>query len=99
MFAITGQVQNVFSTPSGTRKDGTKYESETKVQIMGTTTLSNGEPKMELVTLSVPPGWAIEIKKHQGKQVTLPCSLFASGGVVKPFIHGDASLPENLRSK
>jgi hypothetical protein len=99
MFSITGQVTNVFHTPGGKRKDGSSYDSETKMQIMGNTFLSNGEKKAELVTLTMPLSWVEPVKRCLGKELTFPCGIFVSGGVLRPFISESTPIPASLTSK
>lgn len=54
MFALCGQVLNVFVQPGGvSKKTGEEYEARDKVQLLGELPLQDGQKRMELVTLTV----------------------------------------------
>lgn len=93
MFTVSGKVLQVFTAPEGKTKDGQSYGGDAKLQLLGEVTLKNGEKKNDLLTLSMPQGWVEKIKAWVGKDITVPCGLYASGGVVKPYIPDNAVLP------
>jgi len=97
MFSIFGTNSECFLYSwGGRRKDGSVYEANTKVQIMGETILESGEKRMELVTLLVPSGWVDSVKAYVGQRVTVPVSIYASGAPLRVSIVKGASLPMRL---
>lgn len=88
MFSITGRLTNIFEQPGGQGKDGKAYPAISKAQIMGNVVLKNGEKRIELLTLSVPPNRLPELKACLNTDVTLPCGIFVSGGRITPFLTG-----------
>jgi hypothetical protein len=96
MFSITGQVLQVFKAPEGKTKAGDSYGGDYRLQLLGTQRLKNNETKKELVTLSMPSKWGIELYKCVGSTITLPVSLMASGNVVRAFIPDGEELPKDV---
>lgn len=93
MFTVSGKVLQVFTAPEGTSKEGQKYGGDARLQLLGDVTLKNGEKKNDLLTLSIPENWGDKVKGWIGKDITIPCGLYVSGGVVKPYIPDNAVLP------
>lgn len=86
MFSVTGRLEKIFETPAGKGKDGQAYEATVKAQIMGEIVLKNGETKLELLTLTIPPRMVAEAKSCLKTDVTWPCGLFVSGGKITAFL-------------
>jgi hypothetical protein len=86
MFTLTGQVINVFVTPTGVNKSsGEEYGGQDKVQVLGDIPLPNGETKKDIVTLTTHN--ASDFKSLTGSTVSLPVSFYApSKGQVIFFI-------------
>lgn len=85
MFALCGQVLNVFVQPGGvSKKTGEAYEARDKVQFLGEFPLQEGGKRMELVTLSVDD--ARPYKAVEGKRVRVPVGFFTSGNLVQFYI-------------
>lgn len=96
MFTVTGQVLNVFKAPEGKKKTGETYGGENKIQLLGTIRLKTGGVKNELITLTMPVKWGLELFKGVGKTITLPVSLMASGNVVKAYIPDAEEIPKDV---
>lgn len=73
MIVLEGILMNVFETPKGVSKDGKEYGGESKIQIMYENTLSNGEKRTELETLTVDD--ATPYKGKEKTAVRVPVSL------------------------
>lgn len=85
MFALCGQVLNVFVQPGGVSKNtGEVYEARDKVQFLGEFPLQEGGKRMELVTLSVDD--ARPYKAVEGKRVRVPVGFFTNGKLVQFYI-------------
>ena len=86
MFHITGQVLNTYFQPGSTDPEtGEKTQGKNKVQILGKIPVSNGESKMDIVTLSIPDG--IDFEPHMQKHVNVPLGMFSpSKGNIIYFI-------------
>lgn len=85
MFALCGQVLNVFVQAGGVSKaTGEEYEARDKVQLLGELPLQDGQKRMELVTLTVDDARPFEAVK--GKRVRVPVGFFASGKNVQFYI-------------
>ena len=78
---LTGQVINVLITPTGTNREGQSYGGDHQVQILGETSLQNGEIRKELVTLRTENPESF--KKATGKTVAVPVGAFVrNNGIV-----------------
>lgn len=53
MLQISGKVMNVFTVDAGKDKDGKDYDERSKVQLMGSVALPNGDTKLDLMDLTV----------------------------------------------
>lgn len=85
MFNLTGQVINVYQSPTGTTKEGKEYGGQDKVQILGAIPLDNGEYRNDLISLTTDQGDAFQ--KLTGKPVTLPVAFYSpSKGVVNFYL-------------
>ena len=86
MFYVTGQVLNTYFQPGATDPEtGEKTPGKNKVQILGQIPVSNGESKMDILTLSIPDG--IDFKQHMQKHVNVSLGMFApSKGNIIYFI-------------
>jgi len=86
---IEGMLANVFITPAGKSKDGTKeWPERQKLQMMTKETLDNGESRMKLIDISA--GDEISYKPSEGDHVALYCRLSAKGGIIYPYAMGYA---------
>lgn len=86
MFTLNGKVLHVFETPKGVnKKTGEEYESQDKVQILGDVPLTNGQTRMDMVTITTHD--IQNLKTMIGKDVRLPVGMFAqSKGVISYFM-------------
>jgi len=98
MFSITGQVLKVFKAPEGKTKAGENYGGDYRLQLLGTQRLKNGEVKNELVTLSMPSKWGVDLFKCIGSSITIPVAVMASGNVVKAYIPDGEEMPKAVES-
>lgn len=94
MFSITGQVLKVFKAPEGKTKAGENYGGDYRLQLLGTQRLKNGEVKNELVTLSMPSKWGVDLFKCIGSTITIPVAVMASNSVVKAYIPDGEEMPK-----
>jgi hypothetical protein len=76
MLTMTATVLNVFQAPEGTNRQGEKYGGESKVQLLGSMELRNGEKRQDLFTLSTKHPHLFA--SHLGKVVRVPVGVFAS---------------------
>jgi len=53
MIILSGKLLQVYSTPTGTDKEGKSYGGDTKIQILNETRLRNGETKNEIIEMIV----------------------------------------------
>ena len=85
MFALCGQVLNVYLQSGGvSKKTGEEYEARDKVQFLGEFSLQEGGKRLELVTLTVDD--ARPYKAVEGKRVRVPVGFFSSGKNVQFYI-------------
>lgn len=96
MFTVTGQVLNVFKSPDGKTKAGEAYGGDNRIQLLGTIRLKNGVVKNELITLTMPAKWGLELFNKVGKVISLPVALMASGNVVKAYIPEVEEIPKDI---
>lgn len=97
MFTVTGQVINVFKAPEGKTKAGEAYGGDNRIQLLGTIRLKTGGIKNELITLTMPPKWGLELFNRVGKVISLPVALMASGNVVKAYIPEVEEIPKDVQ--
>ena len=76
MLTMTATVVNVFNAPEGTNRNGEKYGGESKVQLLGSMELRNGENRQDLFTLNTKQPQLFQ--SHMGKVVRVPVGVFAS---------------------
>ena len=75
MLTMTGTVQNVFTTPEGQARDGTKYGGLHKIQMSILRKLRNGEQVLEQYDLTVSDkNYYLE---RQGQQVSIQVEPYA----------------------
>lgn len=96
MFTVTGQVLNVFKAPEGKKKTGETYGGENKIQLLGTIRLKTGGVKNELITLTMPFKWGLELSSRVGTTITLPVALMASGNVLRAYIPDAEEIPKDI---
>jgi hypothetical protein len=97
MFTLNGQVVHVFEAPKGvSKKTGEEYGGQDKVQIMGNMPLTNGQFRMELVTLTTDSGEAFG--RLVGEQITVPVAFYVAGKAVGYYIP-KGSLPSLALTK
>ena len=76
MLSISGKVVNVFTTEAKTDKEtGEITPEKTKLQIMGSIALPDGQTKFDLVTLSAPKSPVFD--DLENKKVIVPVGVFA----------------------
>jgi hypothetical protein len=83
MLTLQGQLINIFESPKG-EKDGKEFGGQDKVQILGEVVLQNGESRNDLVTLTTHDKNLF--KDLQGKTVSVPVGVFASGKSLAYYI-------------
>lgn len=79
MIILQGTLLNVMQMPKGTRKDGTEYGGDWRVQIQHDNIMKNGEKVIDLVNFSIDN--PEDYKPHVGKVISVPVSPWGSGGV------------------
>ncbi len=81
MLSLTGQVINVFESPTGKNKEtGEAFGGKPRVQILCQNMLQNDETRMDLVNLTVEDEKLY--KGFQGKRIRVPVGAFVNGGTV-----------------
>ena len=84
MLTLNGEVLNVYETPKGVNRDtGESYGGKSRVQILATAQLRNGEARREMVDLTVDD--PAPFKKLQGRSVRVPVGAFVAGNTVRYF--------------
>lgn len=73
MIILSGKLLQVYSTPTGTNKDGEKYGGDIKIQILNETRLRNGEVKNEIVEMTVPG--ADKYKDQIGSEIEIAVNI------------------------
>jgi len=82
MLTLNGQVINVFEQPAYTdKKTGEVSPAKHRVQIMAENHLQNGQPRMELVNLTVDD--PSPYQKAIGRSVRVPVGAFAAAGSIQ----------------
>lgn len=93
MLTLNGQIINVFDTPDGTRKDGTAYGGQHRIQVMAENMLQNGEKRIELVNLTVES--ISKFKSLVGQMVRIPVGVFARDGSVQYYMLKGADIEQD----
>lgn len=75
MIILGGKLLQVYSTPTGTDKEGKAYGGDTKIQILNETRLRNGEMKNEIIDLTVPT--AEQYKGRIGEDIEVQVNVRA----------------------
>lgn len=78
MIYLEGTITNVFLSPEGIAKDGTKFGGEHKVQIMHENTLRNGEKQIELLDIVVKN--PEQFQRHKNSIVLMAVSAWSRAG-------------------
>ena len=86
MLTMTATVLNVFKAPEGTNREGQKYGGESKVQLLGTMELRNGEQRQDLFTLNVKD--PSQFVNHLGQVVRVPVGVFATAKGLQFYLTG-----------
>lgn len=76
MLYLVGTLQNAFTTPSGTRKDGTTYPSAGRLQVLEDEALDSGEVRLKLHTLTCEPIQVFEYMKSVGSRFVFPVRYY-----------------------
>ena len=93
MLNLKAKVLNVFQTPLGTNRNGESYGGQHKVQLQAINKLTNGEERVELVTLTVKDPDLF--KQAKGKEILVPVGAFApQKNQVQFYITGTPQLPK-----
>jgi hypothetical protein len=81
MITLNGMLHNVFSTAASTdKKTGEMIPASTRIQLLASNGLQNGETRSELVTIKVSD--ITPYKPLIGRPVTVPVGAFASGNQI-----------------
>lgn len=92
MLNMTGQLINVFKSPTGQTKDGKEYGGQDKVQVLGEVELPNGETRMEMFTLTTHN--LRKFEEFKGQKISFAVGAIASGRAINFFIpKGTAPVP------
>lgn len=86
MIILQGTLLNVMQTPKGTRKDGTEYGGDWRVQIQHDNLMKNNQRVVELVNFAVDN--PDDFKPYIGEQISIPVSPWANGGVNYQILPG-----------
>lgn len=93
MFTLNGKLLHVFETPKGVnKKTGEEYDSQDKVQILGGVPLTNGQVRMDMVTITTHD--IQNLKTMIGRDVRLPVGMFAQSKGVMTFFMPKGSRAE-----
>ncbi len=81
MITLNGLLHNVFSMPSSIdKKTGDVIPASTRIQLLASNGLQNGETRSELVTIKVAD--ITPYRSLVGSPVTVPVGAFVSGGQI-----------------
>lgn len=76
MLYLVGTLQNAFTSPSGTRKDGTAYPAMGRLQVLEKETLEGGDSRFKLHDLSCEPQMILDYIKTVGKSHVFPVRVY-----------------------
>lgn len=89
LLMMTGNVVNVLVTPTGTNREGREYGGDHQIQLMGESVLTNGEKRMELITLRTDT--PEKFKDTIGKTVIFPVGSFVRNNSIIYYIEKGAT--------
>ncbi len=94
MWLVKGQLINTFRTPGKVdRETGNEGQPACFIQLLSDQIVKSGDIRQELVSLKVPLDLFDSFQKMKGRNVVIPCGLFARGGQLIAYI------PETLDLK
>jgi hypothetical protein len=81
MLIIKGKLLHIFTSADFVKEDGTTVKGKTKLQLLVTTPLKNGELKNELIDISIPKEKYSLYKDKNNTTVEVEVGLIAKGKV------------------
>lgn len=76
---LKGRLMGLYRSPNFTnRETGEVVQGKTKVQIMAENVLKNGEKKMELFDISIPPEKASALHEKVNKEIEVEVGYFGN---------------------
>lgn len=76
MLYLVGKLEKAFLSPSGTRKDGTKYDSAGRLQILEDEPMNNGETRLKLHNMNCPPEQVQFYQTLVGQRCVFPVRVY-----------------------